>query len=66
MSVKENLLEVLKEIPQGVELVAVSKFHPADMIMEAYEAGQRCFGESRVQELLERRSVSPLTLNGTS
>ncbi len=59
MSVKENLLEVLKEIPQGVELVAVSKFHPADMIMEAYEAGQRCFGESRVQELLEKEKCLP-------
>lgn len=59
MSVKENLLEVLKEIPQGVELVAVSKFHPADMIMEAYEAGQRCFGESRVQELLEKEQCLP-------
>ena len=62
MSVKENLLEVLKEIPQGVELVAVSKFHPADMIMEAYEAGQRVGCRS----FLKRRSVSPLTLNGTS
>lgn len=35
-------------------LVAVSKFHPAEAIMEAYDAGQRMFGESRVQELLEK------------
>lgn len=41
-------------LPEGVELVAVSKFHPADAIAEAYAAGQRIFGESRVQELLEK------------
>lgn len=59
MSVKENLIKVREEIPSGVELVAVSKFHPADMIMEAYEAGQRCFGESRVQELVEKVKILP-------
>lgn len=59
MSVKENLLKVKEEIPEGVELVAVSKFHPAEMIMEAYEAGQRCFGESRVQELTEKVKLLP-------
>lgn len=42
------------ELPAGVELVAVSKFHPAEMIRDAYDAGQRIFGESRVQELLEK------------
>lgn len=47
------------ELPEGVELVAVSKFHPAEMIREAYEAGQRIFGESRVQELLEKIPVLP-------
>lgn len=40
--------------PKGVELVAVSKFHPAEAIAEAYGAGQRIFGESRVQELLPK------------
>ncbi|MBD5255143.1 MAG: YggS family pyridoxal phosphate-dependent enzyme [Barnesiella sp.] len=40
------------ELPQGVDLCAVSKFHPAEAVAEAYEAGQRLFGESRVQELL--------------
>lgn len=40
--------------PQGVELVAVSKFHPAEAVSEAYAAGQRIFGESRVQELLAK------------
>lgn len=59
MNVKENLLKIRAEIPKGVELVAVSKFHPSEMIMEAYEAGQRCFGESRVQELLEKEKSLP-------
>lgn len=46
-------------LPEGVELCAVSKFHPADAILEAYDAGQRIFGESRVQELLEKCKVLP-------
>lgn len=59
MNVAENIKEVRAEIPSGVELVAVSKFHPAEAVMAAYEAGQRCFGESRVQELLEKEKVLP-------
>ncbi|MDE6084642.1 MAG: YggS family pyridoxal phosphate-dependent enzyme [Muribaculaceae bacterium] len=54
MSVKENIESILSEMPQGVSLVAVSKFHPSEAIMEAYMAGQRLFGESRVQELLKK------------
>lgn len=54
MSVKENIESILYEMPQGVSLVAVSKFHPSEAIMEAYMAGQRLFGESRVQELLKK------------
>jgi len=50
-TVAENLLAVKRTLPEGVTLVAVSKFHPVDAIMEAYGAGQRNFGESRVQEL---------------
>ncbi|MCH5228876.1 MAG: YggS family pyridoxal phosphate-dependent enzyme [Muribaculaceae bacterium] len=46
-------------VPEGVEIVAVSKFHPAQMIMQAYEAGQRIFGESRVQEFLEKEKTLP-------
>lgn len=52
--VAEEIMELKREIPEGVALVAVSKFHPASMIREAYYAGQRRFGESRVQELLEK------------
>lgn len=54
-----NLAAIKGALPPGVELVAVSKFHPAEMIMEAYQAGQRCFGESRVQELLAKESSLP-------
>lgn len=46
-------------MPEGVEMVAVSKFHPASAIMEAYDAGQKIFGESRVQEFLEKESLLP-------
>ena len=46
-------------LPEGVELCAVSKFHPASAVREAYDAGQRIFGESRVQELLEKIPVLP-------
>ncbi|MCQ2143283.1 MAG: YggS family pyridoxal phosphate-dependent enzyme [Bacteroidales bacterium] len=49
--VKENLETIIKELPQGATLVAVSKFHPSEAIREAYEAGQRIFAESRPQEL---------------
>lgn len=45
--------------PKGVKLVAVSKFHPAEDIREAYDAGQRIFGESRVQELAAKKETLP-------
>lgn len=56
--VKKNLHEVLDDLPQGVRLVAVSKFHPSEYIRAAYEEGQRIFGESHEQEL--RRKVEEL------
>lgn len=46
-------------LPEGVNLCAVSKFHPAEAVKEAYNAGQRIFGESRVQELLEKIKALP-------
>ena len=53
-------IEVLQvSLPQGVTLVAVSKFHPIEALKEAYEAGQRVFGESRVQELLVKYDALP-------
>lgn len=57
--VERNLKGVLADLPHGVRLIAVSKFHPASAIEEAYRAGQRIFGESREQELSEKYQVLP-------
>lgn len=54
-----HLNEVRATVKQGVELVAVSKFHPAALIREAYDQGQRIFGESRVQELQAKHEALP-------
>ena len=51
MSIKERLNNILSKLPEGVTLVAVSKFHPVERLQEAYDAGQRVFGESRPQEM---------------
>ena len=59
MSVEANLNEVQSQLPQGVTLVAVSKTHSAEVVMQAYEAGQRVFGENRVQELQEKYEALP-------
>lgn len=57
--VKENLLKVKQTLHEGIELVAVSKFHPKEYIKEAYAAGQRVFGESREQELKQKHQELP-------
>lgn len=57
--VERNLKEIRSTLRPGVELVAVSKFHPATLIQEAYDAGQRVFGESRVQELQAKHEALP-------
>lgn len=59
MGVGENILRVRDSIPKGVELVAVSKFHPVESILEAYGVGQRVFGESRATELVAKAKVLP-------
>lgn len=59
VDVQANIERVLSEMPDGVRLVAVSKFHPVEKLMAAYEAGQRRFGESRVQELLAKEPQMP-------
>lgn len=59
MSVSSRLSEIRATLPEGVTLVAVSKFHPAEAVMEAYGAGQRVFGESRVQELAAKYEALP-------
>ena len=59
MSIQENLQEVRANLPQHVQLVAVSKYHPVEMLEEAYAAGQRIFGESKVQEMAQKYEVLP-------
>ena len=59
MSIADNLKQVLAELPQGVRLVAVSKFHPNEAIKEAYQVGQRIFGESKVQEMTAKYESLP-------
>ena len=54
MSVPENFNKIKALIPENVELVAVSKFHPVEKIKEVYDCGQRVFGENKVQELLSK------------
>lgn len=57
--VKRNLREVLGNLPEGVRLVAISKFHPNEYIEAAYEEGQRVFGESHEQELARKVESLP-------
>ena len=59
MNIASNISSIRAHIPEGVTLICVSKFHPMEAIMEAYEAGERDFGESRVQELAQKNSVMP-------
>jgi pyridoxal phosphate enzyme (YggS family) len=59
MSVAQNIACIRSTLPDGVTLVAVSKFHPPETIREACDAGQRIFGESRVQELLAKQPLLP-------
>lgn len=57
--IKENLSRIKATLPAGVKLVAVSKTHPAEMLKEAYDAGQRIFGENKVQEMTAKSQVLP-------
>ncbi|MBQ3582849.1 MAG: YggS family pyridoxal phosphate-dependent enzyme [Alistipes sp.] len=59
MSIANQIERLRSSLPAGVRLLAVSKFHPAEAIMEAYEANQRAFGESRVQELQIKYEALP-------
>ncbi|MCM1482942.1 MAG: YggS family pyridoxal phosphate-dependent enzyme [Muribaculaceae bacterium] len=58
-NIAANLRRIRSTLPEGVELTAVSKFHPVSALMQAYDAGQRAFGESRVQELLAKIPQMP-------
>lgn len=57
--IADTIRSLHASLPEGVELVAVSKFHPVEALREAYDAGQRIFGESRQQELLQKIPQMP-------
>jgi pyridoxal phosphate enzyme (YggS family) len=59
MSIENNLLEIKATLPDNVTLVAVSKTKPVSDLMEAYEAGQRVFGENKIQEMAEKFEQMP-------
>ena len=59
MSIKENLLQIKSQLPESVTLVAVSKTKPVTDLMEAYKAGQRIFGENKIQEMTEKWEQMP-------
>ena len=59
MSISQNLAEIKKTLPENVTLVAVSKTKPVSDLQEAYDAGQRFFGENKIQEMVEKYDVLP-------
>ena len=59
MSIQDQIRALHDSLPAATTLVAVSKFHPVGTLREAYDAGQRVFGESRVQELVEKQQFMP-------
>lgn len=59
VDVAKNLHEILGNLPDGVRLVAISKYHPKEYLEAAYEAGQRVFGESHEQELSQKVASLP-------
>ena len=59
MAIEQKIESLHASLPQGVTLVAVSKFHPVEALQRVYNAGQRIFGESRVQELLVKHEALP-------
>jgi len=61
-SIRENIEKIKEVLPPQVKLVAVSKFHPVEALKEAYDAGQRAFGESRPQELAAKVPLLPFDI----
>ena len=59
MSISQNLKNILATIPVGVKLIAVSKTKPNEAIIEAYQSGQRIFGENKAQELAAKQKDLP-------
>ena len=59
MSISKNLKSILSELPKYITLVAVSKTKPVSAILEAYNAGQRVFGENKIQEMVDKHEALP-------
>ena len=59
MSVAEQITRLQKELPEGVNLLAISKYQPIEAIQEAYDAGQRMFGENHIQEMAAKAASLP-------
>ena len=59
MSVAEQITRLQKELPEGVNLLAISKYQPIEAIQEAYDAGQRMFGENHIQEMAAKAAALP-------
>ncbi|WP_298238163.1 YggS family pyridoxal phosphate-dependent enzyme [uncultured Algibacter sp.] len=59
MSIQQNIQHIKSQLPEHVTLVAVSKTKPVSDLMEAYNAGQRSFGENKIQEMVEKHEVMP-------
>ena len=57
--IQSEIQSICQGLPAQVRLVAVSKFHPVEALQEAYEAGQRIFGESKVQEMTQKYEALP-------
>ena len=58
-NIQAEIQAIRQELPEGVRLVAVSKYHPIGALIEAYESGQRIFGESKVQEMTQKHDALP-------
>jgi pyridoxal phosphate enzyme (YggS family) len=63
MSISENIKHIKSQIPETITLIAVSKTKPNDMLLEAYNAGHRHFGENYVQELVDKETQLPKDIN---
>ena len=59
MSIADNLKNIHHQLPERVQLIAISKTHSPEEIMKLYHAGHRCFGENKVQELLSKIDALP-------
>ena len=58
-NIQAEIQAIRQELPEGVRLVAVSKYHPVGALIDAYEGGQRIFGESKVQEMTQKHETLP-------